>query len=271
MSYTGQNPATDGQLTSGDPQGASSCVAYSYSYACDDATLGAFRPSGQRIRDWTHDNVGGLELSQCEVAVESHSNAVEFTTTVLTRAQFYGKLVQGFGMVLLVGYKPFAESSFSGQPSFFGNHAIYVPPNKHVMDPLADGRRPGIYKYHDALYPDWLLDLGAAALRLGNGRAAGAEHFEVSFVKVLKEASLPAYRVRIDPGIVGLYKVSGRTVVGNPKLYNVKSPAIVTNCTRPKTYLRPGHPAAHLVRLVGSRIQGQYVSVNNYRVHVEER
>lgn len=268
---TKATPANQGQLSSNDPGGYRSCVAYSFAYACDDATNGAFSPTGRQIRNWTGDTSGGLELGQCEAAVETRSNAVEFTTTVLDRPTFYAKLAAGFGMVLLGSYSEIRTTKYSGQDSFSGNHGIYVPPNKHVMDPLCDGRHAGVYRYHDELYPDWLIDLFAAKLRLSNGHQGGANRFEVSFVKVKKEASLPNYRVRLDPGTIGKYRVSGASVVGNPRKYTLHSPGETVNCTRPKSYRRRGHPMAHLVQPASGRLQGAYISVNNSNVHVEER
>lgn len=274
MSVNHPTPAGEGQLTSGDPLGGQSCVAYSFAYAVADATDGKHHPTGRQIREWTGDRYGGLELGQGERAVELHYPDVEFVTTVLTRAQFYAKRKAGFVMVLIGGYKPIARSQYSGQDYFWGNHAIEVNP-RDVKDPLADGRHPGTYKYHGADYPEWLIDLFAAALRLANGRPAGANHFEVSYTKAKGVAVLPDYKVRIDAGVnVGLFKVNlgTRTVIGNPKGWKFKGPGQYTsNVTRPKTYKRAGHAAVHLAQVNSGALKGKFINVRNSAVHLEER
>jgi hypothetical protein len=177
-----RTPANHGQLTSGDPLGSSSCVAYSFAYAVSHATGGVFHPTGRQIRSWTGDTLGGLELSQCDRAVTNNSD-LEPMTGVWTEEQFYGYVEHGWHAVLLGGYAPIEASAFSGQPGFFRNHAIWVPALTRDGDPLADGRRSGIYKYHAASYGRLLTNRFAAALRDSTGHNVGPNHFEASLIR----------------------------------------------------------------------------------------
>lgn len=195
-------PANLGQLTSGDPLGPSSCVSYSFAYAVSHATGGRVSPTGRTIRSWTGDTLGGLELGQCDRAVTGHTD-VEPMTGVWTEAQFYDYLAHGWIAVLLGGYAPIEASRFSGQPGFYRNHAIEVPGGLAVEDPLADGRRSGIYKFHGEAYPRSLVNAFAAALRDSTGHNVGPNHFEASLIRVEQVSAstvspvLP-YRATVD-------------------------------------------------------------------------
>lgn len=175
-------PANLGQLTSGDPLGSSSCVAYSFAYAVSHATGGVVHPTGRTIRGWTGDTLGGLELSQCDRAVTAHTD-VEPMTGTWTHDQFYDYLAAGWHAILLGGYAPIEASRFSGQPNFFGNHAIWVPRGLGAGDPLADGRRSGIYRYHGESYGAAIINQFAAALRDSTGHNVGPNHFEASLIR----------------------------------------------------------------------------------------
>lgn len=176
------NPANEGQLTSGDPLGSQSCVAYSASYAVSHATGGVVHPTGQTIRGWTGDIYGGLELGQVDRAITVHTS-VEPMTGVWTSGEFYGYVAAGWQALLIGGYAPIEASRFSGQPGFYRNHAIWVPPGLKAGDPLADGRRSGIYHYHGEAYPKSLISAFAAALRDSTGHNVGPNHFEASLIR----------------------------------------------------------------------------------------
>lgn len=277
MSAANPSPAGEGQLSSGDPLGSASCVAYSFSYMVADATFGLWHPSGRLIRDWTNDTLGGLELGQCERVIEIHRPSLRIVTTVLTKAQYLAKRKAGYGMVLLGGYNPIGDSAYAGQPGFTGNHAVYVSPTD-VQDPLADGRRPGIYKYHGVDYPQSLIDKFAAQLRIptdthGSFRLAGSNHFEVSYLFVGEAAPAEVWQVRIEPGNVGRYPVNLglRTVTDLPRDTPVKKETI-RHCTKPQTF-KYGRETRRLVRIVnGSQpLRGDWVNVKNDRVHLEHR
>jgi hypothetical protein len=173
-------PPFHGQLTSGDPLGSKSCVAYSFAMLIDAASFGADHPSGRQVREATGDTSGGLELAQC-AAVAKGDYELQVTNGVFGRDVFENRLgSEAWGAVLIGGYSPIAHSAYSGEPGFTGNHAIAIIPPRIVMDPLADGRRAGIYKFDGAEYPIELIRSFAAALRLSNGQLAGPDHFEAT-------------------------------------------------------------------------------------------
>lgn len=277
MSATNPSPADEGQLSSGDPLGSQSCVAYGYSYMVADATNGVWHPTGRTIRGWTNDVLGGLELGQCERAIELRNRGLRIVTTVLTKAEYLAKRKAGYGMVLLGGYNVIGDSRFSGQPGFTGNHAIYVSP-QDVQDPLADGRRPGIYKYHGEDYPQAIIDRFAHDLKIpvdnhGTFRLAGSNHFEVSYLFVGKDDPGELWEVVVEPGNVGRYPVNTATlsVLGPPKDTNVKAETI-RHCTKPRTY-KYGRETRRLVRVVNGPqpLRGDFINVKNNRVTVRRR
>lgn len=261
------NPADHGQLTSGDSEGANSCVAYSFSYGVCQATNGAAHASGEQIRDWTGDHSGGLELQQCDYAVKQHLG-VDFDTKVITTAQFDWNTQHGIGQVMIGGYGPIAASKYSGQPYFKGNHGVWVPPGLKVMDPLCDGRRAGIYKYHGEAYPRLLIHQFAAHLILPGNHLAGSNHFEVSTIRMAAAAPAAAWEMHFDGGTIGYYTVSGLTVVGRTVM--TKRNPYTARCTAPRRYAWPGHPSVRLVRITSGFAKGRYVNVGNTSIHAKE-
>ncbi len=271
---TTYTPANQGQLSSNDPLGGLSCVAYSASFAISDATNGRLHPTGAEVRKWTGDKSGGLELSQVDRAV-SKMLSLDFDTEVFSASEFYGHLASGYGGILIGGYRPIEASRFSGQRGFTGNHAIYVPPGLKVMDPLADGRH-GLYTYHGEAYPQSLIDSFAAALRLGNGTLAGANHFEASLIH-LEAAPIPArtYKLIMGAGAFFIYEVSGRTILRRSPHH---TGGFSGRCTPPARYTWPGHGTYLLVRMLSGAYgdetrgpgNGRYVAVRASHVQVRE-
>lgn len=264
------NPASHGQLTSGDSEGANSCVAYSFSYGLCEATNGRLHASGEQIRDWTFDHKGGLELSQCDAAVTRHLGA-SVDTKIIQRAEFRRLLAdERYGMVLIGGYPPIERSKFSGQPGFKGNHGIWVP-SQRVKDPLCDGRRAGVYKWHNGLYPQSLIEDFAANLIMSNQKRAGSNHFEVSVFrmeKIVVPAPGPALEVVIGKGRVDWYDVKGGVIVDQTK--NTFKHGLTARCVAPVRYAYPGHGTRRLIRLTSSYAKGRYVSAANPAVTVRE-
>lgn len=258
-------PANAGQLTSNDSEGGNSCVAYSGAYAVSDATNGRVHPTGEQIRDWTGDHMGGLELAQVDYAIAKNTG-LDFSTNVYTAGEFYGRLASGYGAILLGGYKPIAQSRYSGQATFWGNHAIYVPPGLAVMDPLADGRRVGIYRYHGERYPSSLINAFAAALRLGNGSVAGSNHFEASIVH-LEASPAKDFRLVSAKGHVQIYSVSGRTITGR---HQELTGGFSGRCTAPSRYDWPGIGPYSLVRMLTGSRTGKYLAQKGTHITVTE-
>lgn len=273
MTLLCRTPATDGQLSSGDPEGTNSCVSYSYSYASGAASHCATHPSGAQIRDWTGDHLGGLELAQCDLAMHDHTT-LEFDTKVVSLAEWKSRRAAGQGAVLLGGYKPIAESRFSGQRNFFLNHGIWVPPDNKVMDPLADGRHPTTYKYHGEVYPDSLILAFAAALLVGPTHAkypVGPDHFEASFITVPATVNPPAikHKASVSAGQVNFYNVNSANVATLNRVAHTGG--FSGYCTGPRLYHwqpKIGRPYIRLIKMLTGVYAGLYINTSNPRVKV---
>lgn len=263
-----RTPANHGQLSSADSEGSNSCVAYSFAYSASNASNCTVTPTGSQIRDWTNDHNGGLELTQCDWAVTAHTN-LSYDTGIYTRTQFYAKLNNGYGAVLLVGYRPLGVSKFSGQDWATFNHGIYVPPTLKVMDPLCDGRRAGVYKYKGEAYPKYLIEAAAASLRMSNGKVAGQNHFEASFIKI-KAAPIKHYAVKFDGGTIGYYHISATTgrITGVTTMTG-RNPFLL-RCSAPKLYSWPGHTSRRLVQILEGFAKGRFVNLGNDSLHLKE-
>jgi hypothetical protein len=274
-------PLNDGQITQAgppdipfDPEGPSSCVAYGYAYAISDATNGLIHPTGNQVRDWTGDHSGGLELDLCDAAVSNHLG-LQFRTGVFKRGEFYSLLAKGYGAVMLIGYSAIAPTKFDGSPGFTGNHGWYVPPTRKIMDPLADGRRAGVYRYRGEPYPSPIIDAAAAALTVGlppHQRRAGPDHFEASFIKLEDPRPPIKFGVTVDPGKIAYYpaNLTARTVA-NAGAVEAVTKGFDTTCTTPLRFRWVGHGAyLTLVRLTRNPHVGMWINVGNPRVHLHE-
>ena len=156
-----QNPAISGYSL-----GWSSCTAFAGAMAGDFDTLGKKRPTGQGVRQRTGDTVGGLNLAQVDSALNI-GYGIDLTTVYrFPWADFAKKINAGCGAILQGGYAPIADSHFDAGRGFRGNHAVFVAPGWVAMDPLADGRASGGYKYHGEAYPQALLKAFAGRLNL---------------------------------------------------------------------------------------------------------
>lgn len=160
--FQAQNPAISGYYL-----GWSSCTAFSGAMAASFEKQVPEIVTGGTLRSWTGDTVGGLNLSQIDAALNAHLSIDLDTHYQLPWSTFVDRINAGAGAVLQGWYAPIAYSKFDAGNGFKGNHAIFVPPNWGVMDPLADGRTTGVYKYHGEVYPQLLLKDFAGRLNVG--------------------------------------------------------------------------------------------------------
>lgn len=173
-SYT---PTWRPQLNADDPYGGLNCTAYVAGYAIDYATCGAKKPTGKTIRRQSSEPVPdpsspGLNLEQV-ASVASRYYGVELSIYKgLAFDTWAQKVSAGRYSILSVDYEPIRVSRFAGSTTFSDGHALGVPPGFEVQDPLADGRRAGIYRYHKEPYPLAMLKRAAELLIIGyvNGR-----------------------------------------------------------------------------------------------------
>jgi len=173
----GYQPTWRAQLNTYDEFGSFNCTAYAAGFAVDYTTFGDEAPTGALIRRLSSEPIPspsspGLNLDQvAKVARDRYDVALTIHRGIpvsdLIRAH-----ENGAGAIWQISYAPIRTSRFSGSRDFSGGHAVFVPPGIDALDPLADGRRPGIYKYHGEKYDIDLLANAAGSLVIGtkNGR-----------------------------------------------------------------------------------------------------
>ncbi len=163
-----QNPAL-----SGDPNGWKNCAAYVGGFAADYSTCGIKQPTGAYVRSLTNEPVPdplspGLNIYQVTDALAKLGVTVSPFVRA-TWAEVIGWWQEGRYVSLCGGYSVIRPTRFSGDPNFYGGHQIGVPGTLKAEDPLADGRRAGIYKYHGEVYPVSLLRAFAGAFQVRSG------------------------------------------------------------------------------------------------------
>lgn len=242
MSCNGYLPTFQKQLNSTDPLGSANCTCYSGAMAGDYHTCGSKRPTGKRVRELTGDKLGGTTLLQVDAALNV-GWGINLDTRIggyrLTWNEFQQKIAAGRGAILQGGYSAIQYTRFSGSRTFGGNHAIFVPPRFKAMDPLADGRRDGIYKYHGEIYPLSLLKDFAGRLMLDpvTGRKLGYGYVWASLTKDNTSDTVYNWRVSVPKGTFiryfthnGIiirhqtYKTGGFSALSSsPKVYRAKA------------------------------------------------
>jgi hypothetical protein len=230
--------------------------------AGDYHTKGNLHPSSRQVRalcknpDGSQDKIGGTTLLQVDAALRN-GWGIDLDTRIGTAAPtwelFMQRINSGQGAILQGGYAPIHGTRFQGSETFRGNHAMFIAPGFVAMDPLCDGRRPGIYKFHGEPYPIDLLRRFAGALeltpggaKLGLGKAWAA--FTVPHLP-------PQYRVRIPKGTTfWLYDINTAGVVVGRRAQTTGG--FSADCIGPRWYPWPGHGNVRLVRLTSGGRKG---------------
>jgi hypothetical protein len=165
----------------------------------------------------------------------------------------------GQGAVLQGSYRVIDGTRFDAGGSFVGNHAMFVAPGFIAMDPLADGRRPGIYKFHGEPYPIDLLRRFAGELELTpGGSRLGLGYAWAAFTRD-RVAVPPRYRATLPPGTTfWLYTLdaSGTRVVSR-KLQTTGG--FSATCDGPRWYPWAGHGNVRLVKLTSGGRNGKAI------------
>lgn len=205
MACNGYIPPFQRQLNPGDPLGSLNCTCYSAAMAGNYHTCGAKRPLGERVRELTYDRVGGTTLLQVDAALYRGWGInldTRMGSSKLTWTQFAAKINAGHGAILQGGYSAINRTRFTGSKTFTGNHAIFVPPRWLAMDPLADGRYAGIYKFHREAYPQTLLKDFAGRLILDPviGRRLGYGYVWASLTRDNTSNLTYQYKVVVPKG-----------------------------------------------------------------------
>lgn len=258
--FQAQNPAISGYSL-----GWESCTAFSA------AMVGSYEKqvpkamTGAQVRQRTGDTTGGLNLAQIDASLNSGWN-VDLSTYYRWPWDKFAAAIRGGKAGILQGwYLPIQQSRFGAGADFSGAHAISVMPGWIVMDPLADGRRAGIYKYHGEAYPEDLLRRFAEQLtaRLGTtGVYAAMSHAHDSGGVVIPSK----WRVVIHPEdgtrgfpkyrYFGVYTVSGGRITGSS---TARTGGFSADCSAPRLYPWSGHTSQTLVRITSGSRAGLYV------------
>lgn len=260
MTCPGYTPAFGiGQLD-GTQYAGLNCNCWSAGKAADDDTCGAKKPSASTIRTWTGDTFGGTTLGQVDQALREHVGVDLDTRYRLTWGEFVRLIDSGRSAILQGWYAPIRATRFSGSETFGGNHSVFVPPGWAVMDPLADGRRAGIYKYHGEPYPQSLLRTFAGKLNIGGTtyKALGDGLVYASFTR----DNEPAYRASVHPLAGDTYRRFGLyTVVSGRVTETVvaRTAGFSATCTAPRLYPWAGHTSQSLVKLTSGSRAGKYI------------
>ena len=259
-----QNPAINGYSL-----GWASCTAYSGAMAASFDKQVKQAMTGEALRRRTGDTIGGLTLAQIDAALISGWNINLTTYYRLPWAQFAKLVGSGMGAVLQGLYAPIADSRFDAGRGFRGNHAIFVPPNWAVMDPLADGRYGQAYKYANEPYPLDLLRKFAGRLDLDPGsiyRPLGDGYVYAALTK----DRVNTYKLHAGPGEFWVYQIGPDARITG-RVARKFSSEVTLSCGIPKSYPWPGHANRTLVRVstVRSNLYGQYVGVPQAHAHLE--
>ena len=268
-----QNPAKSGYYL-----GWSSCTCFAGAMAAAFDRQVKFVMSGGSVRQRTGDTQGGTTLAQVDSALNSGWHIDLSLHYGLSWASFAKLINSGMAGVLQGWYAPIADSRFDAGNGFRGNHAVLVLPGWVVMDPLADGRYPGVYRYHGEAYPQSLLRSFAGKLNLsttgyrplGEGLVyAGMTHDRVH-----------DYKIQFTGGAFWVYVLGADGKHAGRKAHRFSGPTSAS-CTPPRWvaggsiskpptgYKDSGDTGKSMVLMTTGGLRGQWVAVPQSTLHLE--
>ena len=255
--FKAQNPAI-----SGCKLGWLSCTCFAAEMAADFDSLGAVHATGCAIRAATGDTVGGTNLAQIDTALQRW----DVNLAVVYRlpwSEFAKKINAGCGAILQGGYSAIADSRYDAGRGFRGNHAIFVAPGWVGMDPLADGRAAGVYKYHGEPYPQQLLRTFAGRLNLGSSQLGDGLVY-AAFTK----DNVHTYRLSFLGGAFYRYFLNAsKTAIVTRKPINIGTPPPAP-VSAPRTYPW-GSSSRILVQVLDGKYQGIWTAVPQSQLKLE--
>lgn len=270
MPCNGYTPRFQDQINPLDPLGSLNCTCYSGAMAGEYHTCGAVRPNGKSVRYYTGDKVGGTTLPQVDYALRRGYN-IDLDTRIgsarLTWPTFVNYINSGRGAILQGSYSAIHGTRFQGDLRFTGNHAIFVPPGWRVMDPLCDGRYPGIYKYRGEVYPQSMLKSFAGRLVLdpNTGRRLGYGYVWASLTRDNTSTTVTPYRARVVPRTGDTYRLFDRYFIQNGIIVDretERTKGFSAYCTAPRLYSAKSGLSFRnksLVRLTSGSRAGWYI------------
>ncbi len=260
----GYNPKFQPQLVSTDPLGGVNCTCYSGAMACDDHSCGTKVPTGKRVRELTGDRSGGTNLAQVDDVLRTNYGVDLDTRYRYPWTEFAKRIEGGASAILQGGYSVIKATSFRGSETFSGNHAIFVPHGWAVMDPLCDGRRAGIYKFHGQPYPTDLIRRFAGHLNM-EGRSGYPPKYlgdGLVYASFTRDNEPASYRAVMAAGLLDWWRVvtvSG-SLTAERYIRQVKTGGFAASCTPPRLYKWPGHSNVSLVKITSGSAAGRYLA-----------
>lgn len=258
-------PGFRGQLAAGGPYGKYDCTAWSAVFAIDYATCGRTITTGQRIRSLSDEPIPdprspGLNLGQVDEVALRHFGVSLDTRYAYPWAEFARRIAAGEGAILQGEYEVIADSGFDAGRGFRGGHAIFVPHGWAALDPLADGRAAGVYRYAREAYPQSLLRAFAARLVLRRDsegrvtRRVGDGYVYASFTRDV----VATWRAYLPTVAFWVYAVTGGVVTGRTAVTRGGGSSVPVGS--PRLHRWPGHTSRSLVRVTKGIYEGRYVS-----------
>lgn len=218
----------------------------------------AKHPTGTQFRNQTlndngtHDISGGTMPRQVQAtAKRAYGVTLDLRTIAFEDAW---ALAQRADRALgwAISYAPVATTQFDACPGFTGLHSICVTDGK-VLDPLADGRRPGIPKAPQA----WPKDL----LRRASDRYAAAVGLRAGLAVVLiaeaPKAQPSRYSAVFTPGNFFVFTVVDDKVVSRSRDSFTRRTS--APCDAPEAVPWPGQDTRRLVRIQSGGLKGKWV------------
>ena len=259
-----QNPAINGYYL-----GWASCTCYAGAMAASYDRQVKKITTGENIRRRTGDTVGGTTLAQVDTAVRSLTGVDLDVYYHLPWASFVKEVERGRYAILQGWYAPIADSRFDAGHGFRGNHAVGVPPDWRVQDPLADGRYASVYKYVNEPYPKALLRSFAGKLNLATAgyRPLGDGYVYAAFTK----DRVSTYTLAFHGGqAFFVYHLGPDGRITGRSEHAAYSQDTSATCSMPIFYGWPGHSGKMLVRMLSGGLRGEYIDPNQSATNLVE-
>ena len=259
-----QNPAINGYYL-----GWASCTCYSGAMAASYDRQVKKITTGEDVRRRTGDTSGGTTLAQVDSAVRSLTGVDLDVHYRMPWSQYVDWTEAGRASILQGWYAVIADSRFDAGNGFRGNHAGCNMPDFHFMEPMADGRYPGVYKYRNEAYPKELLRDFAGDLNIAASgyRKLGRGYVYAAFTK----DRVSTYALKFDGGQkFFVYQLGPDGRITGRTEHAAYSQDTSAPCSMPIFYAWPGYSGRMLVRMLRGGLRGEYVDPNQSATSLEE-
>lgn len=253
----------------GGSTGPYDCTAWAEAYAIEYHTLGQRKTTGRKVRLLSNEPIPdkdspGLNLAQVDAVGTDHFGTNLDVRYAYDFDEWYDRQAEGQGSQLQGYYAAIADSRFDAGNGFRRNHDMFVVPGLIVMDPLANGRYTGCYKFHGEAYPKTLLKEFAGQLVIGT-LSTGAP-IRLGFGKVytaFTKDNLALWRasVHTSTGYFFVYKIVNGVIAPQPGgRITQRTGGFSATCTPPRLYRWPSlGRSVSLVQLTSGSRKGQFI------------